>query len=70
MLHPSILAASSKLTGIRSKKPLLIIVQNAMTVDTYTTNKAALLSTNPSLEKIVNNENKGRNGLGKIQGKL
>jgi len=54
MLHPSILAASSRLTGIRSKKPLLIIVQNAMTVDTYTTIKAALLSTNPSLEKIVN----------------
>jgi len=54
MLHPSILAASSRLTGIRSKKPLLIIVQNAMTVDTYTTIKAALLSTKPSLEKMVN----------------
>ena len=35
VVHPSIIAASSRLSGIRSKKLFAIIVQNARTVTMY-----------------------------------
>ena len=52
-LHPSILAASSRLTGILSKKLLAMIVQNATTVAMYMVLSDMWLSTSLSLENIM-----------------